>query len=268
MLRYILSLSIAETAAVVGRTEGAVKQLQLRGRWASLKGRSAGSAAYRRSLRVALHPRGATNPGRNFSATPAIGLCMTMFRGIFQKTKGERPRASAASAGLRSIASRSTMRAGSDPRPAGPVDESLVALSRELSGLARSGLSGRQGTRLGFAAARIGASPRSGRPRQPRRRGQRRGHGRRAARRGQFAPLRWALASAAAVAAVVPRSGRHLQRRACSDRRQRSAPRPPLVSPTRRLRYHRTVTTDTTDPARRSAPRADAPPTPRSPRPR
>lgn len=31
MLRYILSLSLAETAAVVGRTEGAVKQLQLRG---------------------------------------------------------------------------------------------------------------------------------------------------------------------------------------------------------------------------------------------
>ncbi len=31
MLRYILSLSVAETAAVVGRTEGAVKQLQLRG---------------------------------------------------------------------------------------------------------------------------------------------------------------------------------------------------------------------------------------------
>jgi len=30
MLRYILSLSIAETAAVVDRTEGAVKQLQLR----------------------------------------------------------------------------------------------------------------------------------------------------------------------------------------------------------------------------------------------
>ena len=31
MLRYILSLSVTETAAVVGRTEGAVKQLQLRG---------------------------------------------------------------------------------------------------------------------------------------------------------------------------------------------------------------------------------------------
>jgi RNA polymerase sigma-70 factor, ECF subfamily len=31
MLRYILSLSVAETAAAVGRTEGAVKQLQLRG---------------------------------------------------------------------------------------------------------------------------------------------------------------------------------------------------------------------------------------------
>lgn len=31
MLRYMLSLSLAETAAVVGRTEGAVKQLQLRG---------------------------------------------------------------------------------------------------------------------------------------------------------------------------------------------------------------------------------------------
>jgi RNA polymerase sigma-70 factor (ECF subfamily) len=31
MLRYLLSLSLAETAAVVGRTEGAVKQLQLRG---------------------------------------------------------------------------------------------------------------------------------------------------------------------------------------------------------------------------------------------
>ena len=31
MLRYILSLSLAETAAVVGRSEGAVKQLQLRG---------------------------------------------------------------------------------------------------------------------------------------------------------------------------------------------------------------------------------------------
>jgi RNA polymerase sigma-70 factor (ECF subfamily) len=31
MLRYVLSLSLAETAAVVGRTEGAVKQLQLRG---------------------------------------------------------------------------------------------------------------------------------------------------------------------------------------------------------------------------------------------
>ena len=30
MLRYLLSLSVAETAAVVGRTEGAVKQLQLR----------------------------------------------------------------------------------------------------------------------------------------------------------------------------------------------------------------------------------------------
>jgi RNA polymerase sigma-70 factor, ECF subfamily len=31
MLRYILSLPVAETAAIVGRTEGAVKQLQLRG---------------------------------------------------------------------------------------------------------------------------------------------------------------------------------------------------------------------------------------------
>ena len=31
MLRYILSMSITETAAAVGRTEGAVKQLQLRG---------------------------------------------------------------------------------------------------------------------------------------------------------------------------------------------------------------------------------------------
>ena len=31
MLRYILSLSVAETAAVVGSSEGAVKQLQLRG---------------------------------------------------------------------------------------------------------------------------------------------------------------------------------------------------------------------------------------------
>jgi RNA polymerase sigma-70 factor (ECF subfamily) len=31
MLRYILSMSVAETAAIVGRTEGAVKQLQLRG---------------------------------------------------------------------------------------------------------------------------------------------------------------------------------------------------------------------------------------------
>jgi RNA polymerase sigma-70 factor (ECF subfamily) len=31
MLRYIMSLSLAETAAIVGRTEGAVKQLQLRG---------------------------------------------------------------------------------------------------------------------------------------------------------------------------------------------------------------------------------------------
>ncbi len=31
LLRYILSLSVAETAAIVGRTEGAVKQLQLRG---------------------------------------------------------------------------------------------------------------------------------------------------------------------------------------------------------------------------------------------
>ena len=31
MLRYILSLSLADTAAAVGRTEGAVKQLQLRG---------------------------------------------------------------------------------------------------------------------------------------------------------------------------------------------------------------------------------------------
>lgn len=37
LLRYILSLSVAETAAVVGRTEGAVKQLQLRG-LATLKG--------------------------------------------------------------------------------------------------------------------------------------------------------------------------------------------------------------------------------------
>jgi RNA polymerase sigma-70 factor (ECF subfamily) len=37
MLRYILSLSVAETAAIVGRTEGAVKQLQLRG-LATLKG--------------------------------------------------------------------------------------------------------------------------------------------------------------------------------------------------------------------------------------
>ena len=37
MLRYILSLSLAETAAIVGRTEGAVKQLQLRG-LATLKG--------------------------------------------------------------------------------------------------------------------------------------------------------------------------------------------------------------------------------------
>ena len=37
MLRYLLSLSLAETAAVVGRTEGAVKQLQLRG-LATLKG--------------------------------------------------------------------------------------------------------------------------------------------------------------------------------------------------------------------------------------
>jgi RNA polymerase sigma-70 factor (ECF subfamily) len=31
MLRYFLALSVAETAALVGRTEGAVKQLQLRG---------------------------------------------------------------------------------------------------------------------------------------------------------------------------------------------------------------------------------------------
>lgn len=31
MLRYLLSMSLAETAAIVGRTEGAVKQLQLRG---------------------------------------------------------------------------------------------------------------------------------------------------------------------------------------------------------------------------------------------
>lgn len=31
MLRYILALSVADTAAVVGRSEGAVKQLQLRG---------------------------------------------------------------------------------------------------------------------------------------------------------------------------------------------------------------------------------------------
>jgi RNA polymerase sigma-70 factor, ECF subfamily len=31
MLRYILSMSIADTAAAIGRTEGAVKQLQLRG---------------------------------------------------------------------------------------------------------------------------------------------------------------------------------------------------------------------------------------------
>lgn len=31
LLRYVLSLSVAETAAAVGRTEGAVKQLQLRG---------------------------------------------------------------------------------------------------------------------------------------------------------------------------------------------------------------------------------------------
>ena len=30
-LRYVLALSLAETAAAVGRTEGAVKQLQLRG---------------------------------------------------------------------------------------------------------------------------------------------------------------------------------------------------------------------------------------------
>ncbi len=37
MLRYVLSLSIAETAAIVGRSEGAVKQLQLRG-LATLKG--------------------------------------------------------------------------------------------------------------------------------------------------------------------------------------------------------------------------------------
>jgi RNA polymerase sigma-70 factor (ECF subfamily) len=37
LLRYILSLSLAETAAIVGRTEGAVKQLQLRG-LATLKG--------------------------------------------------------------------------------------------------------------------------------------------------------------------------------------------------------------------------------------
>ena len=31
MLRYVLSMSVADTAAAVGRTEGAVKQLQLRG---------------------------------------------------------------------------------------------------------------------------------------------------------------------------------------------------------------------------------------------
>ena len=31
LLRYLLSMSVAETAAIVGRTEGAVKQLQLRG---------------------------------------------------------------------------------------------------------------------------------------------------------------------------------------------------------------------------------------------
>lgn len=37
LLRYLLSLSVAETAAIVGRTEGAVKQLQLRG-LATLKG--------------------------------------------------------------------------------------------------------------------------------------------------------------------------------------------------------------------------------------
>jgi RNA polymerase sigma-70 factor (ECF subfamily) len=37
MLRYILSMSVADTAAIVGRTEGAVKQLQLRG-LATLKG--------------------------------------------------------------------------------------------------------------------------------------------------------------------------------------------------------------------------------------
>ena len=36
-LRYVLALSLAETAAAVGRTEGAVKQLQLRG-LATLKG--------------------------------------------------------------------------------------------------------------------------------------------------------------------------------------------------------------------------------------
>lgn len=31
LLRYILSMSLADTAAAIGRTEGAVKQLQLRG---------------------------------------------------------------------------------------------------------------------------------------------------------------------------------------------------------------------------------------------
>jgi RNA polymerase sigma-70 factor (ECF subfamily) len=37
MLRYVVSLTLAETAEVIGRSEGAVKQLQLRG-LASLKG--------------------------------------------------------------------------------------------------------------------------------------------------------------------------------------------------------------------------------------